>query len=146
MLDDLRALVEFAQAGSIAGAAERLFRTPSAKQLGVPLPKTWNVSAAFSTNARSATTTSCSGTAAVSRSRPSGTASASPEPKCSSWNLSKGRSRSTTETPNSSTPGEKFTQGMTFLSGRYPDIFTLLQHPTVAPVVKITGSAILFGG
>ena len=30
MLDDLRALVEFAQAGSIAGAAERLFRTPSA--------------------------------------------------------------------------------------------------------------------
>ena len=30
MLDDLRALVEFAQAGSIAGAAERLYRTPSA--------------------------------------------------------------------------------------------------------------------
>src|SRR5215470_17806339 len=30
MLEDLRALVEFAQAGSIAGAAERLFRTPSA--------------------------------------------------------------------------------------------------------------------
>ena len=30
MLDDLRALVEFARAGSIAGAAERLFRTPSA--------------------------------------------------------------------------------------------------------------------
>jgi DNA-binding transcriptional LysR family regulator len=30
MLDDLRALVEFAQAGSIAGAANRLFRTPSA--------------------------------------------------------------------------------------------------------------------
>jgi DNA-binding transcriptional LysR family regulator len=30
MLDDLRALVEFAQAGSIAGAAARLFRTPSA--------------------------------------------------------------------------------------------------------------------
>ncbi len=30
MLDDLRALVEFAQAGSIAGAAHRLFRTPSA--------------------------------------------------------------------------------------------------------------------
>ena len=30
MLDDLHALVEFAQAGSIAGAAERLFRTPSA--------------------------------------------------------------------------------------------------------------------
>ncbi len=30
MLDDLRALVEFAQAGSIARAAERLFRTPSA--------------------------------------------------------------------------------------------------------------------
>ena len=30
MLDDLRALVEFAQAGSIAGAADRLFRTPSA--------------------------------------------------------------------------------------------------------------------
>jgi DNA-binding transcriptional LysR family regulator len=30
MLDDLRALVEFAHAGSIAGAAERLFRTPSA--------------------------------------------------------------------------------------------------------------------
>ena len=30
MLDDLRALVEFAQAGSIAGAAGRLFRTPSA--------------------------------------------------------------------------------------------------------------------
>jgi DNA-binding transcriptional LysR family regulator len=28
--DDLRALVEFAQAGSIAGAADRLFRTPSA--------------------------------------------------------------------------------------------------------------------
>ena len=30
MLDDLRALVEVAQAGSIAGAADRLFRTPSA--------------------------------------------------------------------------------------------------------------------
>jgi DNA-binding transcriptional LysR family regulator len=30
LLDDLRALVEFAQAGSIAGAAARLFRTPSA--------------------------------------------------------------------------------------------------------------------
>lgn len=30
MLDDLRALVEFAQAGSIAGAASRLYRTPSA--------------------------------------------------------------------------------------------------------------------
>src|ERR1700737_4473261 len=30
MFDDLRALVEFAQAGSIARAADRLFRTPSA--------------------------------------------------------------------------------------------------------------------
>ena len=30
MLEDLRALVEFADAGSIAGAASRLFRTPSA--------------------------------------------------------------------------------------------------------------------
>jgi DNA-binding transcriptional LysR family regulator len=30
LLDDLRALIEFAQAGSIAGAADRLFRTPSA--------------------------------------------------------------------------------------------------------------------
>ena len=30
MFDDLHALVEFAQAGSIAGAAGRLFRTPSA--------------------------------------------------------------------------------------------------------------------
>ncbi len=30
MLEDLRALVEFAGAGSIVGAAERLFRTPSA--------------------------------------------------------------------------------------------------------------------
>ena len=30
MLDDLHALVEFAQAGSIAGAADRLCRTPSA--------------------------------------------------------------------------------------------------------------------
>src|SRR5436189_5384079 len=30
VLDDLNALVEFAQAGSIAGAADRLFRTPSA--------------------------------------------------------------------------------------------------------------------
>jgi len=30
MLEDLRALVEFAHAGSIAGAAERLYRTPSA--------------------------------------------------------------------------------------------------------------------
>ena len=30
MLDDLRALVEFAQAGSIAAAADRLYRTPSA--------------------------------------------------------------------------------------------------------------------
>ena len=30
MLDDLRALVEFAQAGSVAGAADRLHRTPSA--------------------------------------------------------------------------------------------------------------------
>src|SRR5689334_24761157 len=30
VLDDLHALVEFAQAGSIAGAADRLYRTPSA--------------------------------------------------------------------------------------------------------------------
>jgi DNA-binding transcriptional LysR family regulator len=30
VLDDLRTLIEFAQAGSIAGAADRLFRTPSA--------------------------------------------------------------------------------------------------------------------
>jgi DNA-binding transcriptional LysR family regulator len=30
LLEDLRALVEFARAGSIAGAADRLFRTPSA--------------------------------------------------------------------------------------------------------------------
>ena len=30
MVDDLRALVEFAQAGSIARAADRLYRTPSA--------------------------------------------------------------------------------------------------------------------
>jgi DNA-binding transcriptional LysR family regulator len=30
LLDDLRALVEFAQVGSIAGAADRLYRTPSA--------------------------------------------------------------------------------------------------------------------
>src|SRR5258708_20573597 len=30
LFDDLHALVEFAQAGSIAGAADRLFRTPSA--------------------------------------------------------------------------------------------------------------------
>jgi len=30
VLDDLNALVQFAQAGSIAGAADRLFRTPSA--------------------------------------------------------------------------------------------------------------------
>jgi DNA-binding transcriptional LysR family regulator len=30
MLEDLRALVEFAHAGSIVGAAGRLFRTPSA--------------------------------------------------------------------------------------------------------------------
>src|SRR5258707_10891344 len=30
MLEDLRALVEFAHAGSIVGAADRLFRTPSA--------------------------------------------------------------------------------------------------------------------
>ena len=30
MFDELRALVEFAQTGSIAGAADRLFRTPSA--------------------------------------------------------------------------------------------------------------------
>ena len=30
MFDDLRALVEFARAGSVAGAAVRLYRTPSA--------------------------------------------------------------------------------------------------------------------
>ena len=30
LLDDLRALVEFPQAGSIAAAADRLYRTPSA--------------------------------------------------------------------------------------------------------------------
>ena len=30
LLDDLRALVEFAQAGFIAGATDRLYRTPSA--------------------------------------------------------------------------------------------------------------------
>ena len=30
MFDDLRALVEFARAGSVVGAADRLYRTPSA--------------------------------------------------------------------------------------------------------------------
>src|SRR5690242_12053576 len=30
LFDDLRALVEFARAGSVAGAADRLYRTPSA--------------------------------------------------------------------------------------------------------------------
>jgi len=30
LLDDLRALVEFAQAGFIAGASDPLYRTPSA--------------------------------------------------------------------------------------------------------------------
>jgi len=37
LLDDLRALVEFAQAGPIARAANRLFRTPSAITLRIGL-------------------------------------------------------------------------------------------------------------
>lgn len=81
------------------------------KRLGGPLPKISTASAAFITNAASATTTSCSGTGTASRSRPSRIASASPGRKSNSLNLSMERFRSTTAIPNSSTPVEKFTQG-----------------------------------
>ena len=66
------------------------------KRLGVPLLKTWIASAAFITNAASATTMSCSGTDAASRSRPSRTASALLEPEFNSSNHSKERSPSIT--------------------------------------------------
>ena len=55
MLDDLHALVEFAQGGSIAGAADRLFRTPSSitrqlqrlkAELGAELTRPLNEAAA----------------------------------------------------------------------------------------------------
>ncbi len=88
------------------------------KRRGVPLPKIWTTSAAFITNAASATIMSCGGMDAVSRSRPSRIASASRERKCSSWNLSKEEFRSFTEIKNSTSPVEKFTQSVTFLSGR----------------------------
>ncbi|TLY73383.1 MAG: LysR family transcriptional regulator [Gammaproteobacteria bacterium] len=39
MLEDLRALVEFARPGPIAGAADRLFRTPSAITRQVQRPE-----------------------------------------------------------------------------------------------------------
>ncbi len=79
-------------------------------RLGGPLLKTSITSAAFITNAALATTMLCSGMAAVSRSRPSRNASASPEQKCSSMNLSKERSPSIMETPDSVSRADKITQ------------------------------------
>src|SRR5882724_6861782 len=68
------------------------------KRLGARPPKISAASAASSTSASSAMTTSCSGTAAVSKSRPNQNASASPVPRCSSANPFEEASRSTKET------------------------------------------------
>jgi transposase len=81
------------------------------KKPGVPLPETWIASAAFFTNARSATTTWCSGTAAASKSHPSQSATASPGLKCSFANHSKEKLQSITEKLNSTTPVVNFTGG-----------------------------------
>ena len=68
------------------------------KRLGVRPLKISAASAALSTSASSAMTTSCNGTAAVSKSRPNQNASASPVPRFSSANHFEVASRSTTET------------------------------------------------
>jgi len=92
-------------------------RLAKLKRLGVLLPKTSTTSAASITNARSATTTSCNGTDAASRSRPSHNASASLGQRCSSMNLWKERSRSIMQIPNSTSTVDKFTQGGDIFSG-----------------------------
>jgi hypothetical protein len=85
------------------------------KKPGVPLPETWIASAAFFTNARSATTTWCSGTAAASKFHPSQSATASPGLKCSFANHSKERLPSITAKLNSTTPVVNFTGGDIFI-------------------------------
>ena len=56
-------------------------------------------------------TMSCSGTDAVSKSRPSRNASVSPVQTCSSMNLWKEKSPSITQILNSTSPVDNFTQG-----------------------------------
>src|SRR5260370_41341269 len=70
---------------------------------GAPLLNVSNGSAASSTNAPSATTTSCSGQAAASRSPTSRAASASPSPKCTFTTLSLAGYRSPPTPPASNT-------------------------------------------
>src|SRR5216684_1546211 len=71
------------------------------------------VSAASCMNASSATTTSCSGRAAASRSPSRLAASASPEPKCRSIKLLMGASRSTTARPACNT--QHYQRGDSFM-------------------------------
>src|SRR5437773_871482 len=85
------------------------------KRLGARPPKISAASAASSTSASSAMTTSCNGTAAVSKSRPNQNASASPVPRCSSANPFEEASRSTTETASFIMRTNK---EVTFSSGR----------------------------
>src|SRR6266851_5256763 len=72
---------------------------PKPPPRGVPLRKISSASAASCMNAPSATTTSCSGKAAASKSPSRPGASASPVPKCRSTKPSMGGCRSTTATP-----------------------------------------------
>ena len=78
-------------------------RVAMRRRRGGPLRKTWIASAASSMNASSATTTSCSGRDAVSKSHPSLGASASPAPESSSTRASMAVSCSTTATTGSNT-------------------------------------------
>jgi transposase len=89
----------------IADYNRRFARQPRERELlGGGLQKVSSASAASYMNAPSATTTSCSGKAAASRSPNKPAASASPVPRCRSTKLSMGASRSTTATRASNTP------------------------------------------
>src|SRR5260370_203680 len=79
----------------------RLAKTPPH---GARLRKISSASAASCTNPSSATTTSCNGRDAASRSLNRHAVSASPEPKCRSTKPSMGASRSITARPACSTP------------------------------------------
>jgi hypothetical protein len=81
------------------------------KKPGAPLLETWIVSAAFFTNARSATTTLCTGMVAACKFPPSQNVSVLPEAKCSFANHSMERLRSIMEKLDSSTPVNNFTGG-----------------------------------
>ncbi len=86
----------------IADFNRRFARTPP--KPGVRLPMNSTASARSGTSASLATTTSCSGRAAASRSRPRTAASPSRAPKSSYTKLSMAGSRSTTAIPASNTP------------------------------------------